>query len=205
MSLKRKRPRRKAGPRIVQWASLPENDPPEGAAWMLVGMWKKVFVLVDMDDLPFLSRFPWSVTKGRTLYVYSSSTPMSEIIMGRAPEGMLYDHCDGNSLNNRRSNLRLASLGQNAFNCKSRKFLHRTSLCKGVTHRKHRWQARCGKKHIGLFATEEEAAVAYDRQAREIHKQYGTYNFPLPGERSALTGEIVPVSNGKAVGEITVN
>ena len=34
------------------------------------------------------------------------------------------------------------------------------------------------------------AALAFDMAAREHHKSFATLNFPIAGERSALTGEL---------------
>lgn len=41
------------------------------------------------------------------------------------------------------------------------------------------------RKHLGIWKTPEEAARAYDMAAREVHGDFGRYNFPEPGEQSA--------------------
>lgn len=99
------------------------------------------------------------------------------------------DHINGDGLDNRRSNLREVTHGQNNQN--SRRRLDNLATFKGVGWDKHRaaWRARInvdGKRcHVGFFPTAEEAARAYDSAAREMHGEYAALNFPAPGERAA--------------------
>ena len=99
------------------------------------------------------------------------------------------DHVNGNGLDNRRSNLRSASLSENGQN--RRKPARNTSGFKGVTWKKRerKWQAQIGidgkLRHLGLFATAEEAGRAYDQAARDLHGPFATLNFPRAGERAA--------------------
>lgn len=86
------------------------------------------------------------------------------------------DHVDGNPLNNRRSNLRLANRVQNAANQPKRR--NNSSGFKGVSyHRKaNKWVARIqiyGKdKYLGLFATAELAHDAYCKAAKEAFGEF---------------------------------
>lgn len=100
------------------------------------------------------------------------------------------DHRNGNGLDNRRSNLRAVTTGENIQN--SRRRSDNTAGFKGVAwHKGHRkWRAYIGAggqspQHLGYFATAEEAAHAYDDAARELHGEYATVNFPALGERAA--------------------
>jgi hypothetical protein len=93
------------------------------------------------------------------------------------------DHTNTNSLDNRRSNLRLATPSQNS--CNSRRDKSNTySRYRGVSFskRKQKWFAAIranGKKiWLGYFKTEIDAARAYDRAAREYHKEFASLNFP---------------------------
>src|SRR5258706_7007996 len=89
-----------------------------------------------------------------------------ERILGRSltPQE-LCDHKDGNSLNNQRCNLRLATKQQNVMN--SVKNSRNKSGYKGVCwHKSHqRWHAQIEldhhKIHIGYYRTSEEAYQAY--------------------------------------------
>lgn len=104
------------------------------------------------------------------------------------------DHINRNGLDNRRSNLRVATPLQNSLNkCKKpwKNDLKPTSNFKGVSW--YSWRARGkyyetgkwlagfynnGKRvHLGYFASEVEAARAYDRAALEHFGEFARTNF----------------------------
>lgn len=120
-------------------------------------------------------------------------------LMGE-PVGMDIDHINGNGLDNRRANLRVATHSQNMRNQRAQP--GRTSRYKGVNWH-GRWRVRiktAGRSHhVGCFADEEAAAHAYDNAARTLFGEFAALNFPKPGERSALTGEIRPFVYGDGV------
>lgn len=92
----------------------------------------------------------------------------------------LTDHRNGDGLDNRRENLRIATQAQNLMNrgCPS----NNTSGFKGVTRKRDKWAAECraggAKKRIAGFATAEQAARAYDAMAIEMHGEFAWLNFP---------------------------
>ncbi len=78
------------------------------------------------------------------------------------PEGMHVDHINHNKLDNRWSNLRIASATDNNKNLPKRK--DNTSGVTGIYFRDNRWQAaiKVNKKqlHLGSFKTKDEAVAA---------------------------------------------
>lgn len=95
---------------------------------------------------------------------------------GRWP---LVDHRNGNGLDNRRSNLRLATQAQNMSN--RGRPTNNTSGYKGVSAgRLGGWRAyitsRGKRLDIGTFASKEEAAEAYNAKALELHGEFARLN-----------------------------
>lgn len=156
------------------------------------------FVVVDREDYDDLKDFNWNALKhpGRdgVKYYYcarrikrceADKHSTSRIFMHRevlkAGEGKIPDHVNGIGLDNRRCNLREATVSQNAFNSGSRKG---RSKYKGICLHKAtgKWSAkiRCdGKlKWLGLFEDEVKAAKAYDKAAFEYAGAYAYLNFP---------------------------
>lgn len=105
------------------------------------------------------------------------------------PGRMQIDHINGNSLDNRRDNLRLCTHGQNQCNKYSKKGT--SSPYKGVKwHKRDKiWYAviRLNNKqfYLGSYHDELKAAHAYDEAARKLHKEFARLNFPRPGEQGA--------------------
>lgn len=89
------------------------------------------------------------------------------------------DHIDGDGLNNRRSNLRLATGSQNAGNQHRR--ITSTSGYKGVSwhKREQKWTARIQLNHnpkwLGYFDTPEEAHAAYCEAAKLYFGEFARF------------------------------
>jgi hypothetical protein len=147
---------------------------------------------VNDGDFESLATFEWFLAdKAACVYrvkVDGSLEPMSHTILGRPPGGNMWDHRNGNVCDNRRENLRLASEAQNSRN--RRKISSARHRFKGVWKKANHWEAYIcidGKRtYLGCFATEQEAAEAYDRAARQHYGEFACVNFPAPGERGCL-------------------
>jgi hypothetical protein len=162
-----------------------------GYAFRRISLTQGCYAIVDPADYPHLSRYKWRLcrTKGKnTLYAERSirlpNGRYSRILMHRqlihAPEGCVIDHINGNGLDNRRANLRLATIAQNAWNSKKR---NPRSGYKGVwfVGDKALWRAAIvyhGRRiHLGYFKDKIAAAKAYDAAARKYYKQFARPNF----------------------------
>jgi hypothetical protein len=92
------------------------------------------------------------------------------------------DHKNNDRSDNRLENLRLATVSENMMNKSKSK--GKTSRYKGVSRRSRdaRWKAAATlnykQVHLGYFDTEEEAALAYDRCAKQLFGNYAKINFP---------------------------
>lgn len=90
------------------------------------------------------------------------------------PTGCL-DHINANRSDNRIENLREASIEQNAWHKRSRRGNSRfQGVCKPA--RSSKWWAYVGRKYLGSFDTEEEAAAARDAAATERWGRFANLN-----------------------------
>lgn len=144
------------------------------------------YAIVDEDTYSSLVKYHWMLMV-TVKHKYAVRTP--SILMHReimqvldSPSWVLVDHKDRNGLNNQRSNLRVCTYALNVANSPAR-----TGRYKGVSisNRAHgvKWRATITYKgiqyHLGYFYTEEEAAIAYDLEARKLFGEYAILNFPV--------------------------
>lgn len=143
--------------------------------------------LVDDEDYELASQFKWYRFKPkRSTAVYAKTNPsqsnmyLHRLIMGFPP--CQVDHRNRNGLDCQKGNLRVATRVQQTANSSCAK---RGGACqsrfKGV-HRHHtgKWVARVHKDsapiHLGMFATEEDAARAYNKAASEMFGEFARLN-----------------------------
>lgn len=143
--------------------------------------------IVDNDNLSWLLKYKWSYSlqRGarRTEYPSNKIVSMARAIMG-FPKNMEVDHINGNHLDNRRKNLRIATHAQNCMNSrKKRRTFRYKQVYKLDRNLKKPWRARIKLNyktiHIGYFRTAKEAALAYDQKAKKSHGQFANLNFKL--------------------------
>lgn len=165
---------------------------------------KGMVAIVDDCDFDELSRFNWYL--GTTSVVYAirniylpdgkrRTLGMHRQIMQMAGfdiAGREVDHRDGNGLDNRRENLRLASHADNMRN--KGVSCNNTSGFKGIYRVKEgsSWAASiksAGKAcYLGRFNSSVEAARAYDRAAIVLFGEFARLNFPEDREHLLLLG-----------------
>ncbi len=158
-------------------------------AWMPIKLTQELYALVDAEDFERLNKHKWHAHKGGRTYYAERHPPAQNgkqqiVCMHREilqlPKGVHADHRSGYGLDNRRTNLRPATLQQNQFN---RRLQGGKSKYKGVVWHKgaKKWQAqiRFNSKEIylGLFRSEVDAAKAYDKAAKKLFGEFVRTNF----------------------------
>lgn len=153
---------------------------------------KGYMALVDDEDFDDLARFTWNaLTRKSDDLVYATSrlgrvgvVPlyMHRYLLQVDGRSVYVDHINGDGLDNRRCNLRIATNSQNQANNRPQS-RPMASRFKGVSwHGRDRlWRAsiKVNQKVIGLgyFKVEEDAARAYDAAAVRYFGEFARPNF----------------------------
>jgi len=137
-------------------------------------------LIFDETDLPIIEAHNWQSNNGYIFYAKSIDGKMKRFYLHRvltdAPKGFVVDHTNGNPSDNRRENLRICSIKDNARNrAKSKTGI--LSVYKGVRPRCGKFEATIGRtkseyEYLGVYETEIDAAIAYNIAA--VHK-YGEF------------------------------
>jgi hypothetical protein len=140
--------------------------------------------IIDTADIPLVAEYGWfAITPSHTVYARTNmreggkqaSVLMHRLIIG-ARDGEIVDHVSCNGLDNRRSNLRIATPSQSTQN--QRRLSTNKSGFKGVHwhNQNHVWRAQIqinGKRrHIGCFETAEAAYEAYCLEASRLFGEF---------------------------------
>lgn len=144
--------------------------------------------IVDDDIYDYLMQWKWHAFLNNNKNYYAirgnrreGRVPMHRVV-AKTPAGMITDHINRNTLDNRRENLRICTRAENARNTDVYK--NNKSGFRGVY-----WKTR-EKKYIaqikvngeiirvGRFDSPEEAARAYDEAAVRYFGEFANLNFP---------------------------
>ena len=163
-----------------------DPPPPPNDKVRYIALTRGKFAIVDAADYKRLSRYRWNAFESGGKTYARRSTPGGTILMHREimkpPPGMVVDHINGNSLDNRRCNLRICTPQQNEHNKPPRG----RSPYKGVYPHRDKWQAVIKHQgtthHLGTFTDPIKAARARDRKAKQLQGPYAYLNFPQEDE-----------------------
>jgi len=147
------------------------------------------FAIVDNEDYIKLNKITWyyDYRKYGGYAKHSDKKNNTSIYMHRiilnSKNDKFVDHINGNTLDNRKINLRICTPQQSVMN--RGKQINNSSGYKGVYEskdqpRNKKWvaQIRLNRKtiFIGLFLTKIEAAKAYDKKAKELFGEFAKLN-----------------------------
>ena len=151
-------------------------------------------ILIDYDDLDIVYSHGWNIDKiaanKKKLFYFTAERVINgqrtkirlhrEIMKCERKDGKYIDHINGNTLDNRKCNLRICSNAENARSRKVRK--DSSSGYRGITFYKQtkRWVAYIGinykKINLGYYSTIEEAIEARKIAVKKYHGDFARYN-----------------------------
>src|SRR3990167_3275460 len=149
---------------------------------------KGLFTKVDDADFKYLSQWKWhAIDSGKGFYAArqipnpKGKPRQRKVLMHRllaqTPNNLITDHINGDSLDNRRKNLRACTESQNNWNRKNKQKNNKSGE-RGVHWREEEglWIAQIGFKYkrlyLGCFKTRIEAAKAFKKATKKYHGQY---------------------------------
>lgn len=159
---------------------------------------KRFLAVVDDADFKLAMDYPWSPfverrygeSKARAVYKHTKGKAplhLSHVILPKK-KGFFVDHINGDTLDNRRENLRYVTPAQNMMNSAKSRTPSATAPYKGVQkldperYAPPIWRSAItvDKKLVvlGRFYTPEEAARTYDEAAKRFFGQFARVNFP---------------------------
>lgn len=158
---------------------------------MLIPLSSGLQAIVDDEDGELLSGMRWhskpSSNPASGHYAYASrpllvprTLFMHRLIMGVTDPAIQTHHVNGDTLDNRRSNLRLCTPSQNSA---ARRNIARSATgYRGVYAERGVFSAQISisgrAKRVGYFKTAEEAAAAFDEAAIRQYGDFAVLNFP---------------------------
>jgi hypothetical protein len=180
---------------------MSNSTPSESPAYIRVPLGYDTYALIDAADAAIAIQYRWTRLKqpGGNMYaranVYhghgQSETVYLHRVLMQPPDGMDVDHINGDTLDCRRSNMRICTEQENTYNRRKRRTAKRSRYVGvfQVASAPNRWYARImqdGRAFpLGGHGTEEEAARAYDRAAKMLRGEFAYLNFPDESEAAA--------------------
>lgn len=145
------------------------------------------FALVDDEDFEYLNQWKWFFNNGyavrqKHIGMINGKRKQEKVYLHRevmkTPINLYTDHINHDTLDNRKSNLRICTNQQNSANMSKPK--NNTTGFKGVYRSRNKWRARIYvlKRGIGggSYNTKEEAAKAYNLLALKYFGDFAQLN-----------------------------
>jgi hypothetical protein len=142
--------------------------------------------LIDESDWGLVCKYNWTLhipdnRKYARCHYEGKKIYLHRLLLNAKP-GEIVDHKNGDGLDNRRNNIRLATQSQNTANCTTS--IKTASGFRGVYFDKRSglWQAKIKFNYksnfLGSYKTTDEAAKVYDEAAFKLFGEFARLNFP---------------------------
>lgn len=153
-----------------------------------INLTKNLVTIVDDEDYLLFNNYKWYASGRVNIYAVrdilingkKKSIRLHREILSVKTTNFIVDHINGNTLDNRKSNLRICLQKENMRNQKRKST--NTSGFKGVSYRKrdNTWRARIMLDYkevsLGTFKTKKSAAKAYNDAALKLHGKFAKLN-----------------------------
>lgn len=136
--------------------------------------------VVSVEDYAAHSCHKWHYRNGYAARDEGKKCIYLHAVINQTPDGLETDHINGDTLDNRRENLRTVTRSQNNMNAKPRK--NCSSRHKGVSWQGNmdKWSAYINKDgqrfNLGYYYSEDVAAIAYNIEAMTLFGSYARIN-----------------------------
>ncbi len=158
----------------------------------MVPLTRGLVSVIDAADVPLVERWNWTAlvqNGGSCCYAYRRGPKpagggpqpcyrMQRVLLGDPP-GWIVDHINGDTLDNRRGNLRLATRAENAMNSRVRSDNlsgHRNVFWDGS---RSCWNVKVRRNgrdyHIGYFDNLLDAAIAAEEARERLHGDFARH------------------------------
>ncbi|MGA2323963.1 MAG: AP2 domain-containing protein [Sedimentisphaerales bacterium] len=157
------------------------------------------FTIVEPRDYYLIRHFKWFV-HGNGSNLYAARSALTNDLRSRIiflhrqimdpPAGLVVDHRNCDSLDNRRANLRVVTQAINMRNRRKRKNTSSRYIGVHFDKQRNKWSVHIRhnghKIWLGRFDDESAAARAYDAAAKKYYGEFARLNFPEGAPVSCL-------------------
>lgn len=145
----------------------------------LIKLTQGFFTKVSDEDYDFLSQWKWHYNSRYAERTENNKHVRMHRFLLNAKDGDIIDHINGNALDNRRSNLRPATVSQNGMNMRKH---NGKSVYKGVSKHGKFWRTQIWSDNKRVFSAltknERWAGMIYDLNAPALFGEFARLNFP---------------------------
>ena len=178
---------RRTEPIIEEYVAPPESRDPLPYLWYMFGygevycvpLTQDEYAIIDVCDYDKVKDHRWFLTaqKYAGTNINGTGVLLHRMIMNN-PSGMLVDHINGDRIDDRRCNLRLASALENSWNTKAKN--SSSTGYKNISKIKNSWQVMLRinglSTYLGRFPTLEEALEVRNAAYREHRGEFARYD-----------------------------